>query len=323
MIIDRHTFFKSQQKLQNVPFNQTEEWINKCEYFEEQCRFFIDDIHDPQIAFWGVVFKRKFIGNHLIINGESYRDGITSAHLRKFYLEIIALGFDIIEITSLNFYDIKYEIGIRRAGFLRPLGMRLSPLTIVIDVEGCRKTDKDWRRNTRKALSAELYFKHIEKPSINDVETFCNIFSELKEKKGINYSLSSKSLFKLFNDSSYYKLFFAYSKENIPISGRIVYVRGNRSFDVYASNSYEARKVGAAYFIIDEILGYLKKTKISLFDYGMISPSANVMDAIYIAKSYSGGEPTQYNSEWVFYKSNIVELLIKGYFYFFSKSIRY
>lgn len=322
MIVSRQEFFKAQQKLKNIPYSQTEEWLDRCGYNDYSCKFFIDDLHDPQIGFWGVVFKRKIIGEHLIVSGESYLDRITSRHLKEFYREVIDYGFNIIEISSTNFYDVKYEIGIRRAGFLRPLVSELSPLTIVINTKEDRKTDKDWKRNVRKATVAELKFQHIEKPSFYDLEIFCNMFLELKEKKDINYSLSVESLMKLFK-SGYYKLFFVFDKNNSPIAGRIVYVRGKYSYDVHASNSNRAREYGAAYYIIDMIVLFLKQIGVESFDYGMISPSATTMDSIYVSKSYSGGTPTLYNGQWVFYRSKVLEYLIKGYLYFFMKSSRY
>lgn len=322
MIVDKATFFKSQKKFQNIPYSQTEEWLNKCGYNEEQCRFFIDDIHDPQIAFWGPFFKRKFIGNHLIISGDSYLDKITSKHIKSFYGEIINEGFSIIEVSNINFYDVKYEIGIRRAGFLRPLIPNLSGLTIAIKVNEERQTDKDWRRNLRKADKAGLTFKHILRPTICDLEIFCNMFLEMQEKKNISYSVSSESLIKLFKSDSF-KLFFVYDNNLNVIAGRIIYVNGCNSFDVHASNSNKARDVGAAYYIIEEIIVFLKDNGVTLFDYGMIPPSANAMDSIYIAKSYSGGAPTQYNGQWVFYKSKFLEYLIGGYFYLLKGRSRY
>ena len=322
MIVDRQIFFKSQQKLQHIPYSQTEEWLEKCGYLDINCKFFIDNLDDPQIGFWGIVFKRKFIGEHLIVTGESYLDKITSKHIKNFFLEVINSNFAIIEISSTNFYDIKYEIGIRRAGFLRPLVSNLSHLTLVIKKQKERKTDKDWRRNLRKADKADLTFKHIEKPSINDLEIFCKLFLELKEKKDISYSLSSKSLFKLFKAENY-KLFFVYDNKFNPIAGRIVYVSLGSSFDVHASNSNKARETGAAYYIIEMIILYLKEIGVDSFDYGMIPPSATKMDSIYVSKSYSGGSPTLYNSQWVFFKSKILEYIINGYFYLFKENSRY
>jgi hypothetical protein len=55
----------------------------------------------------------------------------------------------------------------------------------------------------------------------------------------------------------------------------------------------------------------------------MISPSNNEMDDIYRAKSYSGGVPTLYNGQWVYYKSKIIEYLVAGLMYLIKHSSRY
>jgi hypothetical protein len=322
MIVSRQDFFKAQQRLKNIPFNQTEEWFEKCGFIEETCRFFIDDVSNPHIGCWGSVYKRKFIGEHLKIYGESYNDIITSHHLRDFYIKIISFNFDVIEIASFNFYNSKFEIGIRRAGFLRPMIADLSPLTLIINPLETRKTHKTWNKNLRLASDASLTFKVIERITINDTIIFCNLFEELKASKKLNYVLEPNSLLKLF-DKNNFKLFFVYDKEEIPVAGRIVYFNDKVCYDVHAANSFESRNSGAAYFIIDRIINYMKAKDYTVFDYGMISPSNNEMDDIYRSKSYSGGMPTLYNGQWVYYKSKVLEYIMNGYYYFVSKVPRF
>lgn len=322
MIVNKQDFFKAQQRLENIPFNQTEEWFEKCGFKENNCIFFIDDLSNPHIGCWGVIFNRKFIGKQLNILGESYKNIITSHHIRDFYIKIISSGFDFIEISSFQIHDVKFEIGVRRAGFLRPMITNLSPLTINISTSGTRKVHKTWNKNLRLSTNANLAFKCIENPTMEDLKVFCNIFNELKALKKLSYNLTPNSMTNFFK-SGKYKLFFIYNEKMVPICGRIVYVSGNTSYDVHAANSCEARKSGAAYYIIEEILKYMHSRGVENFDYGMISPSNNEMDEIYRAKSYSGGTPTLYNGQWVYYKSKVVEYLINGYFYFLKKSIRF
>jgi len=322
MIVSKQEFFKAQQRLENIPFNQTEEWFEKCGFNESHCLFFIDDLSNPHIGCWGLIFNRKFIGKQLTISGESYKNIITSHNIRDFYLKIISYGYNIIEITSLQFHDIKFEIGIRRSGFLRPMISTLSPLTLAISTSENRKTHKTWNKNLRLAVTANLTFKCIENPTIEEIKIFCDIFEELQELKKLDYSLSVNSMINFFN-SGKYKLFFVCNKEGKPICGRIIYVYGKNSYDVHAANSEEARETGAAYFIIDEIIKYLYTCGVENFDYGMIAPSSNDMDQVYRAKSYSGGVAKLYNGQWVYYKSKKIEYLINGYFYFFKKSARF
>jgi hypothetical protein len=322
MIVSKQDFFKAQVRLQNIPFNQTEEWFDKCGFREVNCLFFIDDLSDPQIGLWGSVYKRKFIGNHLKIYGESYNDAITSHHLRDFFIKLTSFDYKIIEIASFNFYSLKFEIGIRRAGFLRPMLANLSPLTLVINPFETRKVHKTWNKNIRLAREANLSFKLVESPTLDDTIIFCKIFDELKFTKKLSYSLEANSLIKLFEKNNY-KLFFVYDRNFTPIAGRIVYCADKVAFDVHAANTNISRNLGAAYYIIDEIIIYLKEINIKTFDYGMISPSNNEMDDIYRAKSYSGGIPALYNGQWVYCKSKILEYLFNGYLYFISKISRF
>lgn len=322
MIVNKQDFFKAQQRLESIPFNQTEEWFEKCGFKESDSIFFIDDLSNPHIGCWGLIFNRKFIGKQLNILGESYKNIITSHHIRDFYMKINSSQFDFIEISSFQIHDVKFEIGIRRAGFLRPMIANLSPLTIIISTSEIRKTHKTWNKNLRLSSNANLTFKCIENPTIESIEVFCKIFNELKALKKLSYDLTPNSMINFFK-SGKYKLFFVYNEEMTPICARIVYISGITSYDVHAANSEEARKCGAAYFIIEEIIKYMNNRGVEYFDYGMISPSNNEMDEIYRAKSYSGGTPTLYNGQWVYYKSKWVEYLINGYFYFIKKASRY
>lgn len=322
MIVSRKDFFIAQSKLDNIPFNQTSEWFEKSAFQEDDALFFIDDLSNPQIGCWGILYNRRFIGKHLIISGESYKNNITSHHIRDFYLQINATDFSIIEITSLQFYEAKYEIGIRRAGFLRPMIANLSSLTICISTIEARKTHKTWNRNIRLANEAKLKFKCVENPTLNDMKIFCEIFQELKMEKKLDYNLNSNLLHKLFvNDK--FKLFFIYDLNDRPISGRIIYVRDKFAYDVHAANSVNSRNTGSAYFIIDEILVYLKDKDYRIFDYGMISPCNSDMDDVYRAKSYSGGNVKLYNGQWVKYKNKFIEYFLTGYFYIVKNKIRF
>ena len=86
---------------------------------------------------WGLI-----ISSLSLLHDESYIDKITSQHLRDFYSEIISNNYSIIDITSFQFYNTKFEIGIRRSGFLRPMIANLSPLTIIIPTFEEMKTQK-------------------------------------------------------------------------------------------------------------------------------------------------------------------------------------
>ncbi|MHA8067261.1 hypothetical protein V7S76_11365 [Aquirufa sp. ROCK2-A2] len=322
MITTRQEFFKAQARIDNVSFNQTEAWLDSRNLKESQCVFVLDDIGYPQLGCWGVVHKNILLGDYLIIAGESMNNNVSSHQIRKFYSEIYRLGFNFVKINNYSFYNIDFEIGIRRAGFLRPMIKILSPLTLVISANHFNQKDKTWNRNIRLATQAKLSFCVVEKPTNHELDIFCELFQDLKVNKKLPYTISSSSLIKLFQSNSY-KLFFVYNEEQVPVSGRIIYVHADLAYDVYAANSDESRSVGAAYFIIDSIMDYLKNKGVSFFDYGTITPSNAELDHIYQSKSHSGGTPQLYNGQWVHYQSKWIEYCLNAYYLFFSKNERF
>lgn len=322
MIANRKEFFTAQAKITNISYNQTEAWLNCSGVNDKDCVFIIDDLGYPQIGCWGIIYSHFLLGKYLIIAGDCMNDNVSSHQIRKFYSEIFHLGFHFVKINNYSFYDIGFEIGIRRAGFIRPMIKIISPLTVVIPTNDFSNKDKAWNRNIRLANKGKLSFSIVENPTIREIDIFCELFQDLKKNKNLSYSFSSDSLIKLFQSNNY-QLFLVYNQHHIPVSGRIIYINAHQAYDVYAANSNESRDLGAAYFMIDGIIDYLNKQGVVYFDYGVITPSNNELDHIYRSKIYSGGIPKLYNGQWVFYQSKWKELLMNAYYLLFSKNSRF
>jgi len=305
MIIDRHKFFNIQKSFSNVPFNQTEAWLETTGGIENTV-FFIDREDNPQLCCWGRVFNRKFIGVHLLIDGLSANTS-NIKHIRDFFQNVVSNGYTIIEVSDIGYYNSNFEIGIRQAGFVRPL-LSLCPLTLLVNLQEDFQFHRNWKRNVRKATTNNINFKVVDKPAIQDCEVFSSLFNQLKDRKGLGFNVIPESLYKLLA-SEEYKLFFAMGENNKYLSARVVYITKKSAYDVYAANSGEGIKSGAAYYIQENILYYLKQNGVETFDYGRIPPSSNEMNNIYVAKSYSGGVPMQYNGQWVFNKSRKIDLI--------------
>lgn len=309
MITDRTRFFEIQSEFDNIPFTQTEEWLlsvysNKL----NDVVYYVDSIEDAHICCWGVHSKKPFFGKHLLINGETYNKDISIKKTTSFYREIVDVGYTVVKISSINFYNPNYEIGIRRAGFIRPLALSPSPVTLLVNLQEPFNFHRNWKRSVQKSIKASIQFQHIEKPTIKDIETFIILFNQLKERKNLGFKLSEKGLASLLKHPKF-KLFFVYDKDRHPISGRIVYVNNKRSYDIYAANSEQALQCGAAYFIQQKILEFLRDLEVELFDYGRVPPGTDQMDSIYISKSYSGGYPASYNAQWIFSKGKLFDLM--------------
>ncbi len=320
MTIDRELFFKIQTKhFSYIPFNQTSEWLSSTSK-DTEIHYFVSDTENPSIACWGRVFNRRFVGKHLMIDGIAIQTDNIKV-IRDFFLEITNQGFSIIEISDINEYFTNFEIGIRQSGFIRPL-LSLSPLSLIVRTQGGFKFHRNWRRNVRKALKTEYEFEVIDNPTDYHLKEFLRLFNQLKERKSLGFTISIESIAKLLNSSNY-KLFFVKDIEGEPVSGRVVYICGDKSYDVYAANSYQGIENGAAYFIQECVLNYLEEIGVKQFDFGRISPSNDEMNNIYVAKNYSGGEPIAYNGQWYYSKNRQVGLLYEFYKFLIKKQRRF
>lgn len=130
---------------------------------------------------------------------------------------------NMITYNSVSEYSCDYEISMRRAGFTRPLGNRVCPLTIFVQTQEDRDADRNWRRNLKKSLSENLVFKPINQPTLENAQEISRMFGELKEMKGLGYDLAPNQLMQILKDDNF-KLFYAL-KDDIPLCARIVYIK--------------------------------------------------------------------------------------------------
>lgn len=323
MKVDREKFFEIQAKFDNIPFTQTEEWL-LSEYSDrlDDVLYFVNSLDDPQICCWGIYSKIRFLGYQLNLSGETLKKDISIRTITSFYQEIANEDYTVVNVSSINTYNVDFEIGIRRAGFIRPLGMSLCPLSILVNLQEPFNFHRNWRRNVRKSIKESVRFQYIENPTNDDICTFIGLFNQLKERKSLRFKLSEKGISKLL-EKQRYKLFFVYDKEDNPIAARIVYLMNNRSYDVYAANSRQALQCGAVYFIQQKIFEFLHDLKIEFFDYGRIPPGTDNMDSIYVSKSYSGGEPISYNGQWVYSNNQLIDFMYAFAKYFIRGDKRY
>ena len=317
----KEEFFKLQEKLEFVPFAQSKGWHNYMSSKNNDIVYFVDSLEDVKIALWGRVTTMIFGYSILRVDGESYSKDINEKLFKKFYSALTKLSFIGLEINSGNFYNIDYEVGLRRAGFKRPLSFFSCPLTINIDLQVDFKFDNNWKRNVKKAISSKLKFREIKIPTVLDLNAIVKLFSEMAKIKNLNFSLEAKHLDVLINSNDI-RTFIVY-KDETPITARIIYVNKPLACDIYAANGVEARNHGASYFIMQRILEQLKEEGYQSFDFGRIPPSNHNTDSVYNFKNSSRGLKVQYNGEWVFYKNIFHEYIVHFFKSFIQKSQRY
>lgn len=298
MIVSKDDFFKYQSKIEVVPFSQSEAWLDANHESQEGIVYFVNKIDLPSICCYGECYHQRFIGRRLIINGISCSKGVDADNLRDFFKDIRDNGFDVVTISDISEYDPSFEVGIRRAGFIRPLGLNLCPLTMMVNLQGEFTFHRNWKRNVKKSIAAGNSLIHVDNPTIDDANCFVNLFVKMQDRKSLGYMITPESIDTLLKGP--FDLFFIEDSVGERISGRIEYKNENFVYDIYAANISNGIKSGAAYHIQQGIFEYYKEKGVELFDYGRIPPSATEMDNIYVAKKYSGGYPIGYNGQWIY-----------------------
>ncbi len=323
MLVSKDEYFSLLAKIDSIPFVQSRVWIEtNSNGSAENVIYIVNSNKDVRISCIGLITRHRYIGTSLIIRGVCRKRDVNETELRKFFLSILELNYDSVYIIDGEKYDSEFELAIRRAGFVRPLGLQLSPMTLFVDLQQPFSFHRNWRRNVKKSIENGNVFRVIDNPTHSDASDFVQLFKEQSERKGLGYSFSAEDILHLLKDNRYTMLMVS-NKDGRNISGRIVFISGTMSYDVYAANSYEGINTGAVYQVQEGMLSYLKAQGVSCFDYGLIPPRADEMDDIYLAKSYSGGYAVGLNGEWCFYKSLFKHYLTSFLRFYVRKSKLY
>lgn len=308
--IDKNTFFSITQVFDYMPFTQSMGWwaMNSGKD-ESHFVFFVDNMEKPSIACLGYVM-RKFGLKMLQIEGECFfsKKEIESKKIRDFYREISQTDFDIIEINSSLKYNMLYEIGIREAGYLKPVGLFSIPLTIEVDLKNKIEFDRNWKRNLEKAAKNDLEFEIITQLSEKDYSDFCTIYNIMTERKNVGNHIDNNQVINILADNSF-QLFFVkqYDKR---IAAIITYCRNNFSIGVFAGSTNEALSVSATFFMYNQLFQYFKNKGVKVYDMARICPGTHSKQSVFLFKNGVRGEYVQYCGEFSFYKRQIYRYLM-------------
>lgn len=321
MKVTKEIFFDLVSQFDIVPFLQSKGWYESMNF--NNTEFHVDSDKDPNIGFWGVVTNHPLIGKKLIIDAYCQKSSISQKQIIHFYRSLIdSREYDIIYLSDIKEANANTQIALRRSGFIRPLALKLCPMSILVDLTLDFNFHRNWRRQVIKSMDLGNKFDVFTAPSDNDLEIFVRLFNELKNRKSLNFGLSVAGLKSLLSSKNFF-LSLVKTKEGTPLCGRITYLYQNHAYDVYAANSEEALAMGAVYQNQQQLLEFLKSVGAIDFDYGRIPPGRDTMDNIYITKSFSGGRPILYNGEWEYAKFNMTNWLYSFYRYCLHKAKRY
>jgi len=316
-------FFELQKQFQKIPYTQSLGWYNYTLSKNKDVIFFVDSDKECKIACWGIEYHVPFTKKKMLrIEGECYDQHIDEQRIADFYTKISSLHHEAVEIDSNTSYDIRLEIGLRLAGFKRPLGLFSCPLTIEIDLTKDFQYNRNWKENIRKAIKNELYFQEVSEVNQKTTVLISEMYLEMADLKGMHSSLDSQSIEALLNSDDI-RTFIVYDRENNPLAVNIVHVNYPFSSLIYAINSLKAREFGGSQFLISSVFSLLNSENFKLLDFCRIPPSNHGTNGIYRFKSGCAGAKIQYNGEWASYKNPYMEGLIYLYKKIIRKNQRY
>lgn len=303
IIHDKNSYFQILEKFEIVPYTQSRGW---CEmqslYKPERVRYFVNDMDNPTIACFA--HEKKMLGVRMIvIEEEAYKDELahTPAEIKKFYEIINASGYKIIEVSSNSKYDFDYEIALRQAGFLRPVGLFSLPSTKIIDLTNPIGYNRDWKNNLKKAAKNGLEFEPVERVEKFHSEEFIKIYSEMSRSKSIAIPFNAELIEKLCSTGEF-KLFFVL-RNGVRIASTIIFQRNESALSLYAASGSIARSTSASYFMYDELFKYLADSGVKTFDMGKLLPSKEPVNNVFLFKNGIEGKHIQLNGEWARYSN--------------------
>jgi hypothetical protein len=319
MLAKKEDFFEMQQKMDCIPFTQSQGWHDYQIYLKKNgCLYFADDQSSPNICAWGLVRSFSMVGKILQIHGESFKNEITRTQISAFYDDITAYSkkrFIFVLVSSQALYSIDYEIAIRQAGYIRPMVLLACPLSIIVDLKNM-KPSKSWRTRLKQAKKNNLRFEYILTPDNTHINHIVRMYTELSQLKKIGYSLDPGALSVLLKNNDF-KLFFVYSQDDEPISAGIVYVNNDSSYGIIKANSKKSREMrGTSYFILDSVLNWLKDMNFKTYDMGRIAPGKRSGNSVFEFKSHIGSPEVSYNGEWIYSNNKFLETVFYAFMNF-------
>lgn len=303
IIHDKNSYFQILEKFEIVPYTQSRGW---CEmqslYKPERVKYFVNDMDNPTIACFA--HEKKMLGVRMIvIEEEAFKDELahSPAEIKKFYEIINASGYKIIEVSSNSKYDFDYEIALRQAGFLRPVGLFSLPSTKIIDLTNPIGYNRDWKNNLKKAAKNGLEFEPVERVEKFHSEEFIKIYSEMSRSKSIGIPFNAELIEKLCSTGEF-KLFFVL-RNGVRIASTIIFQRNESALSLYAASGSIARSTSASYFMYDELFKYLADSGVKTFDMGKLLPSKEPVNNVFLFKNGIEGKHIQLNGEWARYSN--------------------
>jgi hypothetical protein len=314
--LTKNHFFEIQAAMHYISPYQDVRWIVFSGILERDVVYFTDSSVKPKICCWGRITVKAPGIKILTIVGEATSYQPSVKEFRDFWEAIIKFcqkECSLIKISSDSLYDVNFEVGIREAGFYRPIVYSNCPLSIIVNLNDQINRSRNWTRQYNLAISNGFNFKYISKPDSEHLKDLAELHAQMTESKKLSGSLNPKLVQHLIKDSKFH-LFMCYSKDGMPLCARVVYRYRDISYDIIAANGIASRNYkGSTHFLLESVFNWLMVNGCKTFDFGRIGPGKSSSNSVYEFKRSSGGTLVSLNGEWVYPVKKWVE-----YLYFFK-----
>lgn len=275
-IESKDQFFALQaQNFDKIPYAQARSWYAYVEKLKKKIVFLIDSSENTRIMCWAVENKIPILGKKTLqIHSECYNENIKESEIKIFYESILQLGYAGVEIISDSYYNINFEIGLKLAGYQRPLASFSSNLSIEIDLQTGIKYDNNWKGNIRKGEKSGLITNEICDFDENSLTELIKIFDEMSNENGLpkHDEIALRAI--LLSDDV--RVFSVYNDVESLLAVNVIQVNKPYATFIYAANSSKLKMNYGSHFLVDFVIRKLKSENFKLFDLCRI-PVGNII----------------------------------------------
>ena len=295
--VNREIFYQTIDKWESVPFSQAEGWVRMQSGDDaSRVRYFLDE----QIGCAAHV--KRFAGlTMLMVDTECLKHKeIKSTAISRFYEALRQTGVDMIEVNSRRLYLADHEVGMRQAGFLRPVGSFSYELTNLIDLTQPLSYNENWRRNIKQSDSLGLTLQRVAHPSDADIVDFMQLYRQMSAHKGLAMPFDLAMLRNLLNAPHFRLCCICQGEERL--SAIIYHHVGLHAGLLYAANGNKAYEVHAGFQLYKQLLELLAAEGVQTFDMEKMGASAHSTNAVFLFKQGIRGELLPLCGEWAWYR---------------------
>lgn len=312
--VNRDNFYSVVQGWQYVSYNQLDVWC-AAQTTPADLRYFLDSQQSHQLGCVGYI-RCKMGLTMLCISGDCRRTKPTYKQVAEFYSNIADLGFDIVYINLNSQYSEDYEIGLRMAGLLRPVGLFSTTLSKEIDLSQPLLFDKSWQRNIRKAEGNNLRFRLYDKSDEKVIAQYQALQTEMMTRKHFNDGIGKEQMQLLLTDDHFVLASIENENSDMLAACLTCMFEGDRAVSLYSVTSPEGRNMSASYLLYKEMFTTLfSDFGVRTFDMGRLSPGTHAKNSIFLFKNGVQGRFVHYDGEWLWCKKRWMPLAL----YFLKK----